>query len=136
MAVLLLKVTLNIQNVCLSEGQFPQGHKKDQRKEGEDFAVLILSWLPVKMRTFDKYFTLTKFSVSLSCKMDLLKLSPSCIQLSVYLPSFLTQSSTRVCQENYNQERKQEFLFRMKSFYCIGFLSDALVWGVAGWCQR
>ena len=45
--LLLLKVTLNIQNVCLSRGQFPQAHKKDRRKGKEHCAVLLKYFLLV-----------------------------------------------------------------------------------------
>ena len=130
--LLLLKVTLDIQNVRLSRGQFPQAHKKDRRKEKERFAVLLKYFLAVGEnenragRLLINILLGQTFLFRSPCKMDLLKVFSICNKLSVYLPSFLTHSTQWSAMKSTIWQESETSRFR---FYCIVFFSDALMWG-------
>ena len=67
------------------EVNFPEPIKKVLEKG--NFAQAVLGF-DGKRKVFDKYFTRKTFLFLPRCKMDLLKVFPSCNKLTVYLPSF------------------------------------------------
>ena len=125
--LLLLKVTLNIQNVRLSRGQFPQAHKKDRRKEKEQFSVLLKYFLAVGEnenragRLLINILLGQTFLFGSPCKMDLLKVFSICNKLSVYLPSFLTHSTQWSAMKSIIWQESETFRFRGIHFIALDF---------------